>query len=64
MVINMDVIIYPDETGIVKVLSIDPRSGIDLQTAAATLLTPDTVFEIVDHDSLPWDQPRDAWEWG
>jgi hypothetical protein len=53
----------PSGVGIIILTPQAIKAGVDLAAHAREILPSGVAFEIVDKDSLPWDKPRELWEW-
>lgn len=59
----MDVIIFPTDDGGVAVIAPSPKATLTMEERAAKFVPDGKPFEIVDDSILPWDKPRELWEW-
>ena len=58
----MKVIIFDNGNG-VSVITPAPNSDLTAEQVAAKDVPNGAAFEIVDDSILPWDKPRETWEW-
>lgn len=59
----MQVIIFDNGLGGVGIITPAPKSGLTIEQVAAKDVPGGAAFEIVDDSTLPWDKPRETWEW-
>ena len=59
----MQVIIFDNGQGGVGIITPAPKSGLTVEEIAAKDVPSGQAYEIVDDSILPWDQPRETWEW-
>ena len=59
----MQVIIFDNGLGGVGIITPAPNSGLTIDQVAAKDVPNGAAYEIVDDSVLPWDEPRELWEW-
>ena len=59
----MQVIIFDNGSGGVGIITPAPKSELTIEQVAAKDVPNGAAFEIVDDSILPWDEPRETWEW-
>lgn len=59
----MQVIIYPNDEDGVSIITPSPKSELTIDEIAAKDVPDGKPFEIINDSILPWDKPRESWEW-